>query len=135
MVYDDVGHYFNDTAYGLILKKPSTELYKAYLAIFNSSVTWFYLKKTGTTLRSGYFRFKTKYLEPFPIPDLDESSSQKLSSLAEQQLAIHKQLSSAKSDSDRKLLEQRIQILDAQIDAVVYKLYGLTEDEIKIIEG
>ena len=135
MVYDDVGHYFNDTAYGLILKKPSTELYKAYLAIFNSSVTWFYLKKTGTTLRSGYFRFKTKYLEPFPIPDLDESSSQKLSSLAEQQLAIHKQLSSAKSDSDRKLLEQRIQILDAQINAVVYKLYGLTEDEIKIIEG
>ncbi len=135
MVYDDNGCFHNDTSYGLVLKEPDELLYKAYLAILNSSLTWFFLQKTGTSLRGGYFRFKTKYLEPFPLPDLDEQSAQKLSSLAEQQLSTHKQLAEAKSDADKNLLEQRIQILDSQINAVVYKLYGLTSEEIKIVEG
>ena len=135
MVYDDNGCFHNDTSYGLVLKEPDELLYKAYLAILNSSLTWFFLQKTGTSLRGGYFRFKTKYLEPFPLPDLDEQSAQKLSSLAEQQLSTHKQLAEAKSDADKNLLEQRIQILDSQINAAVYKLYGLTSEEIKIVEG
>ena len=135
MVYDDVGYFHNDTSYGLVLNKPDEQMYKAYLAILNSSLTWFFLQKTGTSLRGGYFRFKTKYLEPFPLPELDEQSAQKLSSLAEQQLITHKQLAEAKSDADKNLLEQRIQILDTQINTAVYKLYGLTPEEIKIVEG
>ena len=135
MVYDNVGYFHNDTSYGLVLKNPDEQLYKTYLAILNSSVTWYFLQKTGTSLRGGYFRFKTKYLEPFPLPELDDQTAQKLSSLAEQQLVAHKQLSSAKSDSDRKMLEQRIQLLDTQINTAVYKLYGLTPKEIAIIEG
>ena len=31
--------------------------------------------------------------------------------------------------------KKQIDILDNQIDQLVYKLYGLTEDEVKIIEG
>lgn len=135
MVYDNVGYFHNDTSYGLVLNNPDEQLYKTYLAILNSSVTWYFLQKTGTSLRGGYFRFKTKYLEPFPLPELDDQTAQKLSSLAEQQLVAHKQLSSAKSDSDRNMLEQRIQILDKQINTSVYKLYGLSEEEIKVVEG
>lgn len=41
----------------------------------------------------------------------------------------------AKSDSDKKLYEQKIAMLDKKIDDLVYKLYGLTEEEIKIVEG
>ena len=32
---------------------------------------WFYLKNTGAVLRGGFFRFKTSYLESFPIPKPD----------------------------------------------------------------
>ncbi|MBR6216523.1 MAG: hypothetical protein IKQ84_08945, partial [Spirochaetaceae bacterium] len=137
MIYDDVGYFHNDTSYGLVLKNPDEKLYKAYLAVFNSSVTWYFLQKTGTSLRGGYFRFKTKYLEPFPLPELDDSTSQKLASLADQMIATKKQLASAGSisDTDRKMLEQRVQILDTQINAIVYKLYGLTPEEIAIVEG
>lgn len=137
MVYDDIGYFHNDTSYGLVLKNPDEQMYNAYLAILNSSVTWYFLQKTGTSLRGGYFRFKTKYLEPFPLPELDDLTAQKLSSLAEQQLTTHRQLASSSSisDADKKLLEQRIHILDSQINAVVYRLYGLTEEEIKVVEG
>ena len=39
------------------------------------------------------------------------------------------------SDEDKKLLKQRAAIIDKQIDKAVYKLYGLTDDEVKIVEG
>jgi hypothetical protein len=37
--------------------------------------------------------------------------------------------------SERKMLEQQIAYTDKQIDKLVYQLYELTEDEIKIVEG
>src|SRR5690554_6197914 len=50
---------------------------KFWLSILNSSLFWFYLQNTGAVLRGGYFRFKTKYLEPFPLPKLNSADSQK----------------------------------------------------------
>ena len=31
--------------------------------------------------------------------------------------------------------ERQIKVVDGQIDSLVYELYGLTDDEIKIVEG
>ena len=39
------------------------------------------------------------------------------------------------SPSEKQLLDQKLAITDQQIDALVYELYGLTEDEIKTVEG
>jgi len=39
------------------------------------------------------------------------------------------------SHSARQLLDQKLAITDQQIDALVYDLYGLSEDEIAIVEG
>ncbi len=135
MTYDTENLYHNTKCYTILFDETHMKNTMAYLAILNSNVLWFFLSQTGYVLRGGFFCFKTKYLEPFPLPDLDEQSAQKLSSLAEQQLSTHKQLAEAKSDADKNLLEQRIQILDSQINAAVYKLYGLTSEEIKIVEG
>jgi hypothetical protein len=41
----------------------------------------------------------------------------------------------SKTDRDKDYYERRCTNLDRQIDAEVYKLYGLTEEEIKIVEG
>ena len=49
-------------------------------------------------------------------------------------IAAQEQLGSAISDSDKKFLQQRVDVLDKQINAVVYGLYGLTEDEVKVVE-
>lgn len=42
---------------------------------------------------------------------------------------VQEQLDRAISDSDKKFLQQRVDILDRQINTVVYGLYGLTADE------
>jgi hypothetical protein len=46
-----------------------------------------------------------------------------------------KQLQQAKTESDKNYLDRKCETLDKQIDQLVYQLYGLTEDEIKIVEG
>ncbi len=46
----------------------------------------------------------------------------------------HQQLAAAKTPHDRTVLEAQIAAADRQTDALVYELYGLTADEIKIVE-
>lgn len=38
-------------------------------------------------------------------------------------------------ERDKEIYERQIKIVDAQIDGLVYNLYGLTEEEIKVVEG
>lgn len=40
----------------------------------------------------------------------------------------------ARMETDKKFLKQKIDLLDVQIDASVYRQYGLAEEEIEIIE-
>jgi hypothetical protein len=42
--------------------------------------------------------------------------------------------SSTKTPNEKEALQRQIAATDAQIDALVYELYGLTDEEIRIIE-
>lgn len=143
MTYDTENLYHNTKCYTIILDKKHEKNTLAYFAILNSNVLWFFLSQTGYVLRGGFFCFKTKYLEPFPLPKLSKESAKKLADLAETMiktkrcfaLAQHDESGKPMSEVDKKLLEQRIVLIDSQINAAVYKLYGLTETEIKVVEG
>jgi hypothetical protein len=80
-------------------------------------------------------------LETFSIPDTDFSNSldkarhDRMVSLVEQMLSLNKQLQAAKTDHEKTSLQRQIDVTDRQIDLLVYELYGLTEDEIRIVEG
>jgi len=50
-------------------------------------------------------------------------------------LALHKKLSSVKMPREKEMLQHQIERVDSAIDRLVYALYGLTEEEIKIVEG
>ena len=49
-------------------------------------------------------------------------------------LSLHKQLPAAKTGQDKTAIQRQIDATDREIDRLVYELYGLTEDEIKIVE-
>ena len=49
--------------------------------------------------------------------------------------ALHKQLPEAGTPHEKNALQRRIEATDGQIDALVYELYGLTEEEIGIVEA
>jgi len=55
--------------------------------------------------------------------------------LVEQMLALHKQHPLVRTPHEQTALERQIEATDRQIDALVYELYGLTEEEIAIVDG
>jgi hypothetical protein len=55
--------------------------------------------------------------------------------LVERMLDLHKRLAKAKAPDDKTKLQRRIDATDREIDRLVYDLYGLTEEEIGIVEG
>jgi len=54
--------------------------------------------------------------------------------MVEDMLALHKQLHREKSKSRKKIIQDDIDHLDKKIDALVYELYGLTDEEIRVVE-
>ncbi|MDD2837000.1 MAG: hypothetical protein PHY05_12735 [Methanothrix sp.] len=59
----------------------------------------------------------------------------KIIELVEKMLALHKQLPEAATPHEKTALERQIEAMDGQIDALVYELYGLTVEEIAIVEA
>ena len=94
----------------------------------------------GTTLRGGYVRFWTQFIEQLPIRTIDFSDSadkarhDEMVGLVETMLTLHKQLAAAKMGHEKTALQRQINATDKQIDQLVYKLYSLTDDEIRIVE-
>ena len=54
--------------------------------------------------------------------------------LVERMLAMHEKLAATTIPADKQLYQRQIEATDRQIDALVYELYGLTEEEISIVE-
>jgi hypothetical protein len=50
-------------------------------------------------------------------------------------LKLHTDLQKANFDSEKEPIQRQIAATDKKIDKLVYELYGLTEEEIKIVEG
>ena len=55
--------------------------------------------------------------------------------LVETMLELHKRQASAKTPQEKEMLSRQIESTDGAIDRLVYGLYGLTEEEVKIVEG
>lgn len=54
--------------------------------------------------------------------------------LVEQMLELRLKMAAARTPQEKTSLERQIAATDTQIDRLVYELYGLTENEIKIVE-
>jgi len=64
-----------------------------------------------------------------------EARHDKMVGLVERMLDLHKRLLKAKSQADSEALQRQIGFADRQMDELVYELYGLTEEEVRIVEG
>jgi hypothetical protein len=55
--------------------------------------------------------------------------------LVERMLELHKRKLGARTPEEQTMLDRQIGATDREIDQLVYGLYGLTEEEIRIVEG
>jgi hypothetical protein len=121
--FDQNGWYPDAGGYSLILKSASKDDYMFLLGVMNSSLLWYFIRSTSNPYNNSYYYFKTKYLEPFSLPAVDKDKQTRIAKLAEK---IHESQGASKR-ADTSALER-------EIDQLVYALYGLTPEEIKIVE-
>jgi len=107
MSFDEGKFYHGTTLYSFVKNDAFKEDTKFWLSLLNSKILWFFIKNTGTELRGGYFRYQTKYLEPFPLPRLkDISGQQPFIEKANRMLSLNKELQTEKHNFIKTLLEE-----------------------------
>lgn len=114
------------------------------LGILNSRLVWFAISHISIPfgVRAGEYRYRLiyQYMEQVPIRPIDANDPAdrarhgKMVALVESMLSLHKQLAAANTAHDKPLIQRQIGASDKQIDRLVYELYGLTEDEVGIVE-
>ncbi|ENU2526463.1 class I SAM-dependent DNA methyltransferase [Campylobacter coli] len=96
-------------------------------ALLNSNVNFYYFKQIGAKLGASGYEMSKIFVEKLPIPKIN-SKNQKL---ADELINLVDKILKAK-EQDKNANTQE---LENKINSIVYKLYNLTEEEIKIIEG
>ncbi len=128
----------NKNLYSVILKSESKLDIKVLLAILNSKLLSFlYLKQVTQATKDDFPQVTIKDVLALPFPVLENTiqSQDKLIELTDKIITAKKGLQAAKTEQDIALSNQQIEILDRKIDKLVYELYGLTEEEINMVEA
>lgn len=121
----------DQSLYVLISPANNTEQLKYILSILMSGIGAWYLRTKYAIYDTLYPWYTKKQLAAFPIAKHED----KLVGLVDKMLALVPKLRAETSESKRKTLQNAVDATDRQIDRLVYELYGLTEDEIRIVEG
>ncbi len=114
---------------------------KYLLGILNSAVTFFLFRQILPKLRGNFYEPSYIYFKDFPIRTIDFTNSEDKShhdqmvSLVDQMIELHKKCNKSSLPQEKNVLQRQIETTDRQIDQLVYKLYDLTEEEIKIVES
>jgi hypothetical protein len=108
------------------------------LGLLNSKLIDFYYryKYSQTHISGGYFAINGKQIDSLPIKLVPESQQQSLIHLVGDMLSLNKRLNELgdKQTNERQKVEDDIKKTDAEIDELVYRLYGITDEEKKVIE-
>ena len=114
------------------------------LGLLNSNLLFWHLKQISNIFRGGWITCTKQYFGQLPIRQInfenptEKSAHDEIVKLVEEMLALQKEHQALRPEDDFdtfRSLERKIARVDEEIDQRVYTLYGLTEEEIKIVEG
>ena len=109
--------------FSIVLKNKLVDS-KFLLSLLNSKLLFFVLRRESNKFRGGYITCTKQYFENLPIKLITPILQKPFIKLADKILTAKK--SDPKADTSA---------LETECDRLVYQLYGLTEAEIKIVEG
>lgn len=84
----------------------------------------------------GYYKYHTQYLDQIPIVFPKEEDKEKVISLVTNLRKLNKEINMLKGKKIDKTtdLSYKANRIENEIDEIVYKIYGITENERKLIE-
>ncbi|MBP9890059.1 MAG: N-6 DNA methylase, partial [Leptospiraceae bacterium] len=138
---DEKGYCCLNTVFMIVPKTKSEINLKFILGILNSKFMGNYWTKNFSDLRQTFPKIKGSYLEKLPIKTIDprNKSEQQLHDEIVKNvdllLRLNEELQTIKLQTKIEEIQSRIERAEANINQAVYKLYDLTEEEIRIVEG
>ena len=127
----------------LLLPKTKQEGYSEYyfLGLLNSALlSWYFPRAANKLVTKTFPRISILDIKRFPIRKIDFDNPDdvemhdEMVKLVDEMLDLHRQLAGV-SLVKRGVIEALIERTDKKIDALVYRLYGLSEDEVALVEG
>jgi len=111
------------------------------LALLNCRLMRWFFPQVSAPFRGGWWSANRQFLSLIPIRVIDfknakdKAAHRKLILLVASMQGLHKKIAAAKSAAHMEVVQRQIDATDAEIDRLVYDLYGLTDKEIEIVEG
>jgi len=135
--------YFLSSLYAIYYKdekQNSQDNLKFLLGVLNSELANYYMKLIALNLTEGAFtKVRTNQLARLPLVTLtslkDEVLKNEILKLVDQIMKLNQEKAETKLDSKRNQLQSKIDYCENRINQMVYQLYGLKEEEIRIVEG
>ncbi len=129
--------FFNNKVKGLVLKQDSQLTLEALLGLLNSRLLHYLHRLLAPPKGGGFFEVKTRTMGKLPIvypSTTRDEHFERIENLVIKMLRLYRHLYNARTLHDKKFLQRQIDATDKQIDQLVYELYGLTDEEIRIVE-
>jgi len=126
---------FSNSVDGIRLRNNEIDL-KYLLGVINSKLITFYHSTTSPNAFKGTFpKVLLKDLRDFPIPNPEKAIHDQIVKIVDRLLYMYEQLQYTKLENKRQQLQHTIDHTEKKIDELVYELYGLSKEEIVIIEN
>ena len=137
----DVDQYLCLNNMHVLVPKESAISASYCLGLINSRLLNWYYHTLNPEVGEALAEVKKTNVAKLPIHTIDFSNSKdksrhdKLVDLVERMLALQEQIAEARISQEKTIIQRQIEATDRQIDQLVYELYGLTEEEVGIVEG
>ncbi len=111
--------------------------YKTLLAILNSIlIGWYFRKKFQVSSEDTFPQIMIRDILQFPIPKkINQESNKKLTKLVDLLIELNLDRNQTALEYKVNQIENKIEHCETQINELVYQLYGLTNEEIAIVES
>ena len=127
----------NKNIYSIKTKDNEIDVKTILLLINSKLISYIYLKEVSQATKDDFPQITIKDFLSLPFPNKEKivSGANDIISLVDKITLLIERTNDVKTPHEKIVLERQIEATDNQMDQLVYQLYGLTEEEIKIVEG
>jgi type I restriction-modification system DNA methylase subunit len=129
-----------DNLYTVVPREKDTDL-RFILGLLNSRLlNWYYQMVLNPEKGEALAQVKRGHLARLPVAipakenGMESKEQRKMVEYVQRMLELNKEILNVRTPDDRCSIERQREITDQQIDQLVYELYGLTNEETKIVE-
>jgi type I restriction-modification system DNA methylase subunit len=126
-----------NTIYNVYLKEKNLADLKFLLGVITSKATKYFWKKNSSDEKKTFPKIKKEAILSIPVPTINKQNKNlhdEIAKLVNQLLQLNQEKANVKLATQASQLQGKIDFCEDRINQIVYQLYELSAEEIKIVE-